>query len=322
MPHDNRSLWEAAIGDGRPLLLLTGLSLALSGGFALFLATTGQFLPHDVAFLGMAASQLCELNGCRIVHFMMHDRAAFGGALLAIGGLYMWLAEFPLRAGQAWAWWLFALSGALGFSSFLAYLGYGYLDTWHGVATILLLPCYVIGLARVWRNLPNREGMGCLLRPSAPFDWKSHASWGRLLLLGTAVGMVAAGLTIMTVGMTSVFVPEDLAFMDVHVAELRAINPRLVPLIAHDRAGFGGGIATTGLTVFFIVWCAQPSRSLWQILALAGLTGFGAAIGVHFVIGYTNFIHLLPAFFGAIAFAMGMMLSVPGAHNEMKVAPP
>jgi len=36
----------------------------------------------------------------------------------------------------------------------------------------------------------------------------------------------------------------------------------LIPLIAHDRAGFGGGLCCTGLTVFFCVWCARPSRSL------------------------------------------------------------
>lgn len=32
--------------------------------------------------------------------------------------------------------------------SFLACLGYGYLDTWHGAATLVLLPCFVLGLVR------------------------------------------------------------------------------------------------------------------------------------------------------------------------------
>ena len=68
---------------------------------------------------------------------MFHDRVAFGGALVSIGALHMWLAEFPLRNREAWAWWLFVISGLSGFGSFLAYLGYGYLDTWDGVATLL-----------------------------------------------------------------------------------------------------------------------------------------------------------------------------------------
>src|SRR5262245_59545039 len=122
------------------LLLFTGLCLALFGGFAFFLASTGHFLPHDIQFLGMTSDELCRINQCRIVHFMIHDRVAFGGALIAIGAVYMWLAEFPLRRGEAWAWWTLLASGACGFSSFLAYLGYGYLDSWHGAGTLFLLP--------------------------------------------------------------------------------------------------------------------------------------------------------------------------------------
>ncbi|MBD0373865.1 MAG: hypothetical protein ICV60_23840 [Pyrinomonadaceae bacterium] len=120
---DDRGFFQALLGDGRPLLIFAGLSLVLSGGFALFLSASGQFLPHDVQFLGMTAKELCAVNQCRVVHFMFHDRVAFGGALVAVGLLYMWMAEFPLRHGEAWAWWLFVLSGVVVFGSFLAYLG-------------------------------------------------------------------------------------------------------------------------------------------------------------------------------------------------------
>ena len=49
---------------------LHGLSLILSGAFAFFLSVTGQFLPHDVQFLGMSAEQLCAIQGCRIVIYV------------------------------------------------------------------------------------------------------------------------------------------------------------------------------------------------------------------------------------------------------------
>ena len=62
---------------------------------------------------------------------MIHDRVSFGGSLIAIAVLYLWLAAFPLKAGDAWAWWALCVSGIVGFGSFLSYLGYGYLDTWH-----------------------------------------------------------------------------------------------------------------------------------------------------------------------------------------------
>jgi hypothetical protein len=87
--------------------------------------------------------------------------------------------------------------------------------------------------------------------------------------------------------------------MRVQPSDLVALNLRLIPLIAHDRAGFGGAILTIGLTVFFILWCGRPAPSWWQALLMAGVTGFGAAIGIHFFVGYVDFIHLAPAVLGA-----------------------
>lgn len=316
---DNRGLFAALAADGRPLVSLTGVALILSGGFALFLSATKQFLPHDVAFLGMTPEALCAINECRIVHFMIHDRVSFGGALIGIGTLYLWLAEFPLRRGEAWAWWLLLASGGAGFGSFLLYLGYGYLDTWHGLATLALLPCFALGLWKSRSGLHAPRSIGALARPSAPLAWKSAYDLGRLALLGTALGLSVAGLVISIVGATTVFVPQDLEYMGMTVEELRAANPRLVPLIAHDRAGFGGGVCCGGLTTFFCVWCGRPSRSLWQALFVAGAVGFGTAIFIHPAIGYTDFVHLAPAYAGAVSFAIGIALTF---HSMNNVAPP
>jgi hypothetical protein len=306
---DDRGLFAALIGDGRPLLSLTGLLLILSGFFALFQSATRHFLPHDVAFLGMTPEQLCAINECRIVHFMIHDRVSFAGSLIAIGTLYLWLAEFPLRQRQAWAWWLFAVSGVLGFGSFLLYLGYGYLDTWHGVATLALLPCFGVGLVKTHSMLAQQHTVRSLVRPSEPVCWTSPYGIGRLCLLATAIGLSLGGLIIMFVGVTTVFVPQDLKYMGIAVEQLQALNPRLLPLIAHDRAGFGGGVCCCGVTMFFCAWCGRPSRSLWQALLVTGTVGFGTAIGVHPTIGYTDFVHLAPAYLGAGLFVAGVSLT-------------
>jgi hypothetical protein len=303
-----RNYIEALIGDGRPLLMLTGLSLCLSGGFALFLSATGHFLPHDIQFLGMTAEQLCGVDQCRIVHFMFHDRVAFGGSLIAIGSLYMWMAEFPLRRGEAWAWWLFLLSGITGFGSFLAYLGYGYFDTWHGMATLLLLPCYALGLYRSSSTLVEPRAPSTLLTPAVRVPWRSRHGLGRLCLLAVAAGMIGGGLTIMLFGMTRVFVPQDLQFLGLKPADLYAVNARLVPLIAHDRAGFGGGVCSCGIMVAFLAWCGRPCRSLWQVLLIAGGIGFGTALGIHPIIGYVDSTHLAPAVLGLLLFVIGMGL--------------
>jgi hypothetical protein len=116
---DNRGILEALLGDGRFLLSLTGFVLALSGGFAIVQSLSGHFLPHDTQALGFDAQALAAAANHRVVYFMFHDRVAFGGTLLAIGFAYWFLAEFPLRAGEPWAWWTFCVSGVCGFASFL-----------------------------------------------------------------------------------------------------------------------------------------------------------------------------------------------------------
>jgi len=305
---DQRGFFAALVGDGRPLLALTGLCLILSGGFALMQSASGQFLPHDEEYLHMTAAQLCAVNQCKVVHFMFHDRVSFGGAIFGIGVMYLWLAEFPLKQRQPWAWWVFAISGAAGFASFLSYLSYGYFDSWHGVATLLLFPCFLIGMMRSWKVLEQPRGIKLLLRSGVPIAWRTRFDIGRNLLLIVSFGLICAGLTILTVGATIVFVPTDLTFMGLNRAELQAINMRLIPLIAHDRAGFGGGVCSGGLALFLCIWCGRPSRSLWQALAAATLIGFTTAIAIHPIIGYTDFLHLAPAYSGAMLFAVGLAL--------------
>jgi hypothetical protein len=121
--------------------------------------------------------------------------------------------------------------------------------------------------------------------------------------------MVVGGLTIAMVGMTLVFVPEDVAYMGIGRVELEAINARLVPLIAHDRAGFGGAVCCCGVALFGIAWRARLERSCRHSLALAGLAGFSAAIFVHPAIGYDNWWHLVPAIAGGAVFALGCWLT-------------
>jgi hypothetical protein len=286
---------------------------------AFVLGAFGRFLPHDERYLGMTAGDLCALHGCRIVHFMIHDRISFGGALVAVGLLYGWLTVGPLKGGRAWAWWALVCSGIVGFASFFAYLGYGYLDTWHGLATLALLPCFAFGLAGARGNVMQGAEAPGWMHSASWSPWLSVAGVGRAALLTTALGMIFGGLTIFVVGTTCVFVPQDLAFMDLSVEELQSLNQRLVPLIAHDRAGFGGAVCCAGIALFFCVWYAPPSRGLWWTLLLAGIAGFGAGIGAHPAVGYNDAIHLAPALIGACGFAIGMGLSIRQAN--MRFAP-
>jgi hypothetical protein len=316
----NANLFAPLLQDGRPLLTLGTLGLLFSGAFAIFLAAAGQFLPHDIQFLGMTAADLCARNGCRIVHFMYHDRVSFGGTLIALAILYLWLIHFPLRARQPWAWWTFLLSNVAGFASFLTYLGFGYLDTWHAFATLVLLPCFTIGLTLSYRTLERPRTIRALIRPMHAHETPSEefpkrVIRGRQLLLLTAATMFAAGLTITLVGMTTVFVPQDLEYMHATADQLNALNPRLIPLIAHDRAGFGSGVVNVAFLLLAVTWCGNPSRHRWQALALAGAIGFTTAIGIHPLVGYNNPVHLGPACLGAIAYATALILTRPRKTN-------
>ena len=299
----------ALLGDGRSLFKLSALVLMGAGAFVLFQAATGHFLPHDTEFLGMDAKQLCSYHGCRIVHFMMHDRVSFGGVLLAIGVMYLWLAQFPLAHGESWAWRILAISGGAGFLSFLAYLGYGYLDTWPGAATLALIPIYALALWRT-RSLQVRNGQ------APPINIRSVAGRGRVLLLGVTFGLIVAGATIMILGSTRVFVPQDLEFIQATRDEVGSINSRLVPLIAHDRAGFGGALVSCGLAMFLSVLYGRMSKSLWQALTVAGGIGFATAIGVHPAIGYLSVSHLAPAVGACLAFGLGLFWSYPRKLSE------
>ena len=87
--------------DGRALLAAAAALLAGCGGFAIVQAASGHFLPHDAVYLGITAPQLCALERCRILYFMIHDRISFGGVLVAIAVLYAWLALVPLRRRES-----------------------------------------------------------------------------------------------------------------------------------------------------------------------------------------------------------------------------
>jgi hypothetical protein len=316
---DDRGVLEALLGDGRFLLSLTGMALIISGGFAIGQSVSGQLLPHDLHALGMSAAELRQQTSANLVRFMFHDRVAFGGTLIAIGIAYWWLAEFPLREGAAWVWWTYTISGVCGFLSFLAYLGYGYLDTWHGVATAFLLPVFAAG---IWRaKMLIREP----LNPRSIWD---SGSWvkvgtegaGRKLLLFCGLGLIGAGATILVVGMTFVFVPQDVAFIGIQPDKLRITSPLLIPVLAHDRAGFGGGLLSVGLLLTMIVRHARLSRSLVEVIALMGFCGFAAALGVHFAIGYTDFVHLSPAYAGFVIFASGTVLLARSIQAKRSLA--
>jgi hypothetical protein len=96
----------------------------------------------------------------------------------------------------------------------------------------------------------------------------------------TDLGVFAGGAVVSVVGLTTVFVPTDLTFLGTDTDYLHAVNPRLVPFIAHDRAGFGGALMAAALAVTLLsAWGWRRGESwVWWSLALAAAAGFGPAV--------------------------------------------
>ena len=199
-------------------------------------------------------------------------------------------------------------SASVGFGSFFLFLGFGYLDPMHAFVTGVLFQFLVLAVHSNLRvpEIPDRPS---LFNNQA---WRMSL-WGQLLIIVQGTLFLMAGVVISVVGTTSVFVPEDLAFMHTTAESLRAASPRLVPLVAHDRATLGGMLFCSGLGFLTsALWgYRRGERWLWWTLALASFPGFAATIAVHMVVGYHDLKHLAPAFLGAGFFAAGLGLSYP-----------
>jgi hypothetical protein len=220
--------------------------------------------------------------------------------------MYIGLSLFGIRRGLHWARQAVFYSAFTGFASFFLFLGYGYLDTFHAFVSAVLLQFLLLGVhCKLGTYTPE-------VAPPLRGDrvWL-RSLWGQFLLILHGFALLGAGLAISTIGVTQVFVHEDLEFMQTTGEALRAANPRLVPLIAHDRATFGGMLLASGC-VFLLpaLWgFRNGSRWLWWSMLLSGVSAYVAAIGVHFAVGYVDLMHLLPAFTGFGLFLCGLGLS-------------
>ncbi len=274
--------------------LLMGLSMLVGGVMAMLIAATRVVMPYDESMAGLTRQQLAEASD-RLLPFMTHDRVTLAGTMLAIGILYTALACRGIRRGVHWAYVTIALSALAGFLSFFAFLGFGYFDPFHAFVTAILFQFLTL---TIHASLPERQ-------PAAPpdlwNDWRWRASqWGQLLFVIHGAALIVAGVTILIIGMTTVFVPEDLEFMNLCAADLVDAHPQLVPLVAHDRATFGGMLIACGVaTLLPAMWGFQRGQAwLWGALMLAGNIAYCSTIAVHWVVGYHSLKHLLPAYGG------------------------
>jgi hypothetical protein len=149
--------------------------------------------------------------------------------------------------------------------------------------------------------------------PDGPDSLRRRALTGQLLMIVTGFGLLAGGVTVSIVGLTGVFVPTDLEFLGTDAAALKSANPHLLPFIAHDRAGFGGALASAAVAIILLsAWGWRRGESwVWWTLLIAAACGFGPTLAVHYQIHYTDLSHLAPVYLGVALTATALALSRP-----------
>ena len=224
--------------------------------------------------------------------------------MVAIGVLYIGLAVGGIRRGWPWAREVLLASGCVGFPTLLYFLGYGFVEPLQTAVTALLFPMFLAAVRRR-PGPPQWTPIG-----EGPQRLRQRALVGQLLMVLVGFGLFVGGAVISTVGLTAVFVPTDLQFLVTGADALRSANPRLVPFIAHDRAGFGGALlaAATAVTLLSMWGWRRGESWVWWSLLLAAAAGFLPAVVVHWSIGYTDLLHLGPMYaaIGVTATALGL----------------
>ena len=286
---------------------LFGFAIFIGGLIALYFALTTVILQYDEKFIGLSSEQLNLINP-QILAFMAHDRMSLAGTMISAGILYMSLAYFGLRRRLHWAKVAFHSAAISGFLGIFLFIGYGYFDWLHGLFWLILIPIYV----QSWRESKQHT--------SSPQSWHDtndpkwmRGIYGQLSFVILGFSLLLGGLVISIIGITKVFVTTDISFLCMDIKMLRSISDMLIPVIAHDRAGFGSALISTGLLVLCLsLWGFRAGeRWLYFSFAFGALPAFFAGIGTHFAIGYTSFVHLIPLYFLFIIYLLGLVLSYP-----------
>jgi hypothetical protein len=138
---------------GQLLMVLVTLGVTLSGVFIMVVGLTSILIPSDRVYLGNSQEFFASQLDGRLLRFVAHDRAGFGGALFSLGVGMLTMTLWGWRENEPGTWWSAAAASTFGFgAALIIHLNVGYTDALH------LLPVYVgmplvataLALSRHW----------------------------------------------------------------------------------------------------------------------------------------------------------------------------
>jgi dihydroorotate dehydrogenase len=168
------------------------------------------------------------------------------------------------------------------------------------------------GLVYAGPGLPKRtnEAIRFEQEQAAPLPGLSlpaclRASWFWLFLLG--LGMIVGGVLAWLIAATTVVLPYDEAFVGMTRAELAALNPHLLPFMAHDRVTLAGTMISIGVLYAQLAIHAVRARVHWarQAIAVSATIGF-LSFFLFLGFGYFDPLHALAALLLLPLFLLGL----------------
>ncbi|MEH7515707.1 hypothetical protein V7146_23575 [Gottfriedia acidiceleris] len=294
-----------SLSDGWIWYFLFGLFMFIGGLLALFISLTSTLLPYDEHFLTINRHLILQFID-RILPFMSHDRMTLSGTIMSGGILFMSLARNGIKHRFHWAKKATDTSAFVCFLAIFLFIGYGYFDWLHALFWVVLLIPFLLGIFKT-RGINRSPESENLTNNSV---WKISLI-GQLFFIILGFSIIIGGCIISFVGVTTTFVKTDLNYLCMTPSQLNAFNQHLIPVISHDRAGFGGGLVSVGLLVLMIsLWgFRQNQKWIWWTLVFGSFPAFITAFAVHFMIGYTDFYHLLPPIIASLFLLIGVITS-------------
>jgi hypothetical protein len=138
---------------GQLMMVTVSIGVLLSGIVIMVVGLTDVLIPSDRAYLGDSQAVFKQALDGRLLRFVAHDRAGFGGALSSLGAGILGTTLWGWRAGERSTFWTLLAASGCGFGAALAvHLSVGYTDTLHLLPVYLGLP--IVGaallLSREW----------------------------------------------------------------------------------------------------------------------------------------------------------------------------